>query len=393
MRLFLAAAFALMAAPAWAADPTPAPDYADTASWACLPGRADLCATDLSTTVVAANGALTREDFRPAADPKIDCFYVYPTVSNDAGGNSDMNANFEERYVVAQQFARFASVCRTYAPLYRQVTLTALRAAMTGRPMADASRDMAYNDVKAAWDHYMTRHNNGRGVILVGHSQGAGILTALIAREIDGKPAAQKMVAAYLIGSNVAVPRGKTKGGVFASTPLCTRADETGCVVSFVSFRDGAAPPANARFGTVQMNTALPLPQNADLTAACVNPAGLLASREAAPLQSYLAGQSSTLISAAEPRVWATGKTVSTPFVSAPGLLTAQCRSNATHTWLAVKVNGDPADPRADDIVGDVVVGGAVQQDWGLHLVDVSVAMGDLVALARRQGEAWGARR
>ena len=42
-------------------------------------------------------------------------------------GNSDMTAGPEEHGVILQQFARFASVCRVYAPLYRQVTLTALR--------------------------------------------------------------------------------------------------------------------------------------------------------------------------------------------------------------------------------------------------------------------------
>src|SRR6185369_4996733 len=67
-------------------------DYAKAESWLCRPGRQDACAVDLTTTVVAASGKLTREDW--AADPKapIDCFYVYPTVSYDQTPNSDMNA-------------------------------------------------------------------------------------------------------------------------------------------------------------------------------------------------------------------------------------------------------------------------------------------------------------
>jgi pimeloyl-ACP methyl ester carboxylesterase len=385
MRLLLVAALALLAGPAFAADPIPTPDYADPGTWACLPGRADLCAADLSTTVVAANGTMTREDFTPAPDPKIDCFYVYPTVSNDPGGNSDMSPGVEERHVIAQQFARFGSVCRLYAPLYRQVTVTALRALLAGRPIP-SDGELAYADVKAAWDEYLAHHNEGRGVILIGHSQGAGVLTALIAREIDGAPVEKQLVAAYLLGSNVAVPRGARVGGVFADVPLCERASETGCVVSYVSFRDGAPPPPGSRFGALQTTLPLPLPAGVDLTAACVNPAALLRGRANAPLQSYLTAQAPAQ---APPIVWATGKTVSTPFVAVPGLLSAQCRANATHSWLAVHVNADPADPRADDIRGDIVAGGQTLPDWGLHLVDVNLEMGDLVELAERQSVAF----
>jgi hypothetical protein len=109
-------------------------DYSKAESWLCLPGRHDACAVDLTATIVAANGKLTPEKW--AANPKapIDCFYVYPTVSNDQTGNSDMVAGPEELSVIRAQFARFGSQCRVYAPLYRQVTLTALRAFIAGRP-------------------------------------------------------------------------------------------------------------------------------------------------------------------------------------------------------------------------------------------------------------------
>src|SRR4051812_45681343 len=104
------------------ADPTPPKpnDYADGKAWLCRPGRQDACAIDESTTVVAADGKLTKESW--AADPNaaIDCFYVYPTVSTDQTPNSDMNADPAETNVIKQQFARFASKCKPYAPMYRQ---------------------------------------------------------------------------------------------------------------------------------------------------------------------------------------------------------------------------------------------------------------------------------
>lgn len=391
--LLVAAAFAMLAgtAAAQTASPSPSPDYARPESWLCLPGRAnDTCSADQTATVVAADGTLTRESFRGAdANAPIDCFYVYPTVSNDPTGNSDMTANAEEQYVIANQFARFASVCRPFAPLYRQFTLTALRAMMSGQQMT-VDRMMAFNDVRAAWTEYLTKHNDGRGVVLIGHSQGAGLLTGLIAADIDGKPAQAKIVGAYLIGSNVIVPRGKAVGGVFRSMPLCERADQTGCVVAFASFRDTIPPPANSRFGTTQMNSPIPLPAG-DMTAACVNPAGLLAGAPEAPLSAYLSNRGALGGLETTPRVWATGRTIDTPFVSAPGLLTGRCVSTPTHTYLSVRVNAVPGDPRADDIPGDVLVRGQVQPDWGLHLIDMSLTMGDLVALAARQGAAWRA--
>jgi pimeloyl-ACP methyl ester carboxylesterase len=397
-KLFLAvfAALVLSGASALAQPQTPpaslspAPDYADPATWLCRPGRADHCAQDQTTTVVAANGALTREEFRADPAAAIDCFYVYPTVSNDPTANSDMTANAEEQFVIAQQFARFGAKCRLFAPLYRQVTLTALRAGLAGTPMP-ADRQMAYADVKAAWEHYLAHDNNGRGVVLIGHSQGAGILTALIANEIDGKPVASKLVSALILGANVPTPRGRVIGGAFKSIPLCTNAAQTGCVVSYVSFRESAPPPPTSRFGTALSSTPLALP-TADLTAACVNPAALLrgrASADAVDLHAYHAGAGSAFGAGAEPRPWSNGQGVTTPFVSTPGLLTGQCVSTPTHSYLSVRVNGKLDDPRTDDIPGDVVVAGRVQPDWGLHLIDVNLAMGDLVALVGVQSEAY----
>src|SRR5262245_64337000 len=93
-----------------------------------------------------------------------------------------MNAGPEERSVVQHQFARFGSQCRPYAPLYRQVTLTALRANLSGKPMR-SDRALAYNDVLDAWKYYLEHDNQGRGVVLIGHSQGSGVLIQLIDRK------------------------------------------------------------------------------------------------------------------------------------------------------------------------------------------------------------------
>src|SRR5688500_19471408 len=99
-------------------------DYTADESWLCRPGRkGDACDVDLTTTVITADGTMTREPFTPNPKAPIDCFYVYPTVSTDPGVFSNMVADPAERNVIHQEFARFGSRCRTFAPMYRQVTL------------------------------------------------------------------------------------------------------------------------------------------------------------------------------------------------------------------------------------------------------------------------------
>ena len=354
-------------------------DYSDPATWLCRPGRPDACAANQDFTIVAADGATTKVGFKPAANPPVDCFYVYPTVSNDPTPNSDMQAGPEEQRVIAQQFARFAEKCRPFAPLYRQVTLAVIRAAATGQPMTP-DRELAYQDVRDAWNHYLANDNGGRGVVLVGHSQGSGVLMRLIRDEIEGKPAARQLVSAILTGTNVPVPAGADVGGVFKSTPLCRAPDQTGCVIAFASFRTSAPPPSNSRFGRV--------PQQG-MVAACTNPAAL--SGGVGELDAVLSSGSAAIsTSVAAPKSWTkAGGGIDTPFVKVPKLLSAECVAKDGFSYLAVTITPDSAGQRTDDIAGNVVVSGRVFADWGLHLIDVHLAMGNLLDLVDSQSRAW----
>jgi hypothetical protein len=370
---------------AQAPTPTPSPaavekvDYGKPESWLCRPGRTDdACAIDLTTTVVAADGTMTRETFTPHASPPIDCFYVYPTVSMDPPPNSDMTAGNEERNVIRQQFARFRSQCRPYAPLYRQVTLGGLRAVFTGGKV-ELDRGPGYDDVLAAWQHYLKQDNAGRRFVIIGHSQGAMILTRLIAEEIDGKPIQSRLVSAILLGTTIPVPKGRDVGGVFKSIPLCRKAGQTGCLITFASFRSTVPPPANTLFGRITTD---------GMEAACTNPAAL--GGGSGPLRAYLTGAGSLIASAApQKHQWTNGgAAVDTPFVSVPGLLSATCASNEHANYLELTVHGDPADPRADDIPGDLGMMGKPQPNWGMHLVDVNLAMGNLLDIVAQQVKA-----
>jgi hypothetical protein len=357
-------------------------DYGDGRTWLCRPGRHDACDVDLTTTVVASDGTLTRETWSATPNAPIDCFYVYPTVSTDPTPNSDMTADAAELNVVRQQFARFASVCRPYAPLYRQVTLAGLRRMLGAGGGGALDRGLQYDDVRDAWSHYLAHDNQGRGFVLVSHSQGSFILSRLIREEIDGKPVQSRMVSAILPGATLAVPRGKDVGGTFQHVPLCRSASQTGCVITYASFRSTMAPPANTLFGKVA---------DQNLVAACTNPAAL--GGGSGDLHAYLSTGGQTITVTIPPKPWVVPeRPIGTPWVSVPGLLTARCTSNDNAAYLEVTVHGDPSDPRTDDITGDISANGQVLANWGLHLVDVNLAMGNLVAIVGRQAGAWGAR-
>ncbi|HEX9932679.1 MAG TPA: DUF3089 domain-containing protein [Allosphingosinicella sp.] len=380
MRLkLILASLALAAAPAAAQEPAAAaaaPDYANEASWLCLPGRNDVCAQPLPTTALNANGYGSTGAVRPASDAALDCFYVYPTVSRDPGANSDLQAGPEEIAVASVQFARFGSVCRTFAPLYRQATLTALLGSMAGTGNPARSLGLAYHDVVAAWRHYLQHHNQGRPFVLIGHSQGTIHLSQLLAREIEGRPEAARMLSALLIGFNVEVPEGRDVGGTFQQTPLCRSSGQTGCVVTYVSFRATNPPPPGGLFG----RAARP-----GMTVACTNPAAL--SGGSARLDSYwYAGPSVTATQ--NPIQWSSEGAAPTLFLRTEGLASAACVNRGPVGYLSVLVDADPADPRTDRIPGDVVIGGGAQPGWGLHLADMNLAMGDLLALVEAQAAA-----
>lgn len=359
-----------------AADAASAADYADPANWLCRPGRDDACAVDLTTTVVFPDGTLATEEWGSDPDAPIDCFYVYPTVSTDQTPNSDLEADPAELSVIRAQFARFRTHCRTFAPMYRQVTLTALRAGLAGDDGMEVDREMPYADVRAAWNHYLERDNDGRGVILVGHSQGSSVLRRLIQEEIDGQPIESRIVSAMLLGTNLAVPEGREVGGAFQSMPLCRSRTQTGCIVTYVSFADEEPPPSSALFGSV--------PQDGQM-AGCTNPASLDGGR--GELRSYF-----TTGEEGGGR-WVEGTTIETPFVRLPGLVSGECVSRDGRSYLSVSVHGVPGSPRTDDIGGRVVREGEIQRGWGLHLIDVHLAMGNLLDLASDQARSYLAKR
>jgi len=357
----------LFATPAIAQTPA-APDYSKDSSWLCLPGRGDTCSTPLPTTALNPNGYGSVGKSEVARDPPVDCFYVYPTVSSDRGLNSDMVAGREEKLAAETQFARFASVCRPFAPVYRQMTLASVVAYAAGADIADAAK-IAYSDVRAAWRNYIGTRNDGRPFVLIGHSQGSLMLQQLIAQEIENNAAvASRMKLAIIPGYNVLVPEGKLVGGTFKKTSLCSRAGETGCVIAWSSFREKNAPPEGAMFG---------YSDHPGLTVACVNPA-LPGSRGWVKLDSYWFTRS-TLPVPGGPVNWSSEGQPATPYARTEGLVSARCVNDGQRGYLSIRTNHAAGEKWTDHIGGEVAVFGMFLPSWGMHLADMAEAQGDLV--------------
>jgi hypothetical protein len=362
---FLGSVIAALA-PAQPAQPTPAaPDYAQQSSWICLPGRSDTCSKPVATTELTASGYGARTDSKAAADPPVDCFYVYPTVSHDAGMNSDLDVS-EELPTTQAQLAPFGSVCRTYAPLYRQMTLGSIAAVLAGGDVK-AAGELAYSDVQNAWREYLAKYNKGRPFVLIGHSQGSLMLQELIKREIEGKPIARQMVRAIIPGFDVFVPQGRLVGGTFKSTPLCSSDGETGCVMAWSGYREGSQPPEEAMFGWAPPG----------MTVGCTNPAHP-ASTKWEPLDSYWYSRSSYAVPGG-PIQWSTEGPPPTPFLRTEGLVQARCVNDGRRGYLSVRTVKTPGSKRTDRIPGEVGVGGLFLPGWGMHMVDMNIGEGDLV--------------
>src|SRR5271165_7536849 len=124
--------------------------------WLCKPGLAsNPCDASLTTTVVQTNGDTSVEHAKRANGPPIDCFYVYPTVSEQTGMNANLEIEPQETQIAIDQASRFSEDCRVYAPVYPQLTL----AAINGGPISPGASIKAYEGVAAAFGEYMVKFN------------------------------------------------------------------------------------------------------------------------------------------------------------------------------------------------------------------------------------------
>lgn len=362
----LGATAAMAGALAVPASAAPTPRAAQPTVWLCRPGLPDNpCEPDLTTTRYNRFGELRKvERVQTPSRRPVDCFYVYPTTSDQPTPQANFDIDPELRSIALYQAARYSSECRVFAPVYRQITI----AAIGGAPVTPEMRETAYQDVRSAFLEYLEHDNQGRGIVFIGHSQGAGVLRRLIAEEVDPvAPIREQLVSALILGSGVRVPVGEDVGGDFQHIPACRSKDQFGCVISYSTF--GAPVPAESRFG----RTSEP-----GLEVLCTNPTKLRGGTGVAdwinPTEPFAPGTIAAVIGI----LGAPPVTASTPFLEYRGAYRAHCSSEDGANVLQVEPRGSMP-----------VLNPSPDPTWGLHLLDANIALGNLVELVHRQAKRW----
>jgi hypothetical protein len=346
----------------------PGPDAAGIV-WLCLPGKANNpCEATLTTTLIDASGGRTVETMTPKADAPIDCFYLYPTTSKQTSTNADLSIAPELVTIATWQAAPFSKVCKVYAPVYPQLTIAALN---SGAVTQDALMT-AYNGALAAFDDYMANYNKGRGIVFIGHSQGAMLLINLLEDRVDTVPEVRKLlVSALLLGGSATTAPDSTTGGDFTEIPTCASTTQTGCVVGYSSF--GETPPDDAVFGRVATALGMIRSPKAGEQLMCVNPTALGGAGTMKPL---IAASDMPKLTAQPPTPLPT-----TTFITYPNAYTAECKSNSDGAWLQVS--------RIDPAAAAPVLVGTEGRTWGLHDFDVSLPLGNLLDLVGAESTAY----
>ncbi len=339
--------------------------------WLCLPGQhPDPCTPGLSTTVYTPSyKAIGVKHPKAVKSPAIDCFYVYPTVSGQPTGNSDLTVDPEERSIALYQAARYSQYCRVYAPMYRQETLAGIG---TGsKPTTTPNAAIALSDVENALKTYLTKYNHGRGFVLIGHSQGSFVLRSVIAKMVDPKPGVRKrLLSAILMGGNVTVKRGKLIGGDFKHIPGCTFDKQLGCVIAFSTFDQ--TPPTNTLFGRPASNPS-------KFQVLCTNPAALGGgSGILDPISPSAPFDPKSILSTGIALLGVKFPTPPTVWWSAPGAYTGQCKTLNGATVLEISSRDGAPTPHYSPTPG-----------WGLHLLDANIALGNLLSVVKSEAAAF----
>lgn len=207
-----------------------APDYAQVDQWAALPTKAD-----------NADAVPLPEWKDVQEETPIDVFFIHPTTLTGKPGEKEWNASLTDEELnertdestIRYQASIFNGVGKVYSPRFRQAHLHCFYTKKT----IDAANalELAYEDVRAAFQYYLDHYNNGRPFIIASHSQGTFHAKKLVSEFVDGKPLQKQFIVAYLVGLSV-------PADLYTSIPPCQKREETGCFCSWRTVREGYMP-------------------------------------------------------------------------------------------------------------------------------------------------------
>jgi hypothetical protein len=369
----------------------------------------------LNATVVNADGSTTTQPLSVTSNPSVDCFYVYPTVDffpnpTPQVGSIPPTPQDQEMATLLSQVGRLQGICRLFAPLYRQDPLLTLvlSQVLTG---LETYSGPGFGDVQQAFMEYWNNENydprtgQHRPFILLGHSQGANAVEALIQADIDGSNPAnaavrQYMVSAVILGGLVQVPFGNPYGNdansTFSTIPLCQQSSSTGCVIAYSSYATAPQYPTPPLGGNLAMNL------KAGEQTACVDPTALLQNGNGY-FDSYLGTQ--TLFNGNAINTYGSLWLV-TLIQSAPGaanyptgfanynssswLNDGGCTQTGTstqnETWLQINNASSIYNASA---LSNLENAAGVGFNLGLHMADFNIDEGALFTLLPQQLAAW----
>lgn len=203
------------------------PDYSNLDYWAAHPWKwdpSDSVPVPLRTEI---------------KDTTVDVFFLHPTTYTHNITNT--NAAIDNKYINAKtdyssilyQASVFNNQCRVFAPRYRQANIKMFFA--TNKENAATAFELAYEDLKTAFEYYLKTWNKGRPIIIAAHSQGSLLAERLLKDFFEGKALQNKLVVAYIIGWPV--PK-----DYFSSLQICNDSLQTSCICSWRTLRKGFVP-------------------------------------------------------------------------------------------------------------------------------------------------------
>lgn len=343
-------------------------DYGKGEHWACRPDiEPSACDVDIDATEIKPDGSLEVHEHQPAADPAYDCFYVYPTVWL---GKTPQMTDFSDDGLkvvldpLLSQAVRFNRQCRLYAPMYRQAGLNGIVLA------AGADKQLALQDVRDAFAYYLEHDNAGRNFVLIGHSQGAFMLTSMISRDIDDNPELrERMISAVLLGAQPYAPPGEKVGGSFQHVEACSEPGQTGCVIAYNSFAAEAPPGPSSVFGRVT-DVFANEPIDSDGEVFCTEPAAL-AQNTSRYRGSYIALKLNNPSFTSPKPI----EGVDTRFALYRDYFRGTCAHKDDAHYLSIS-----AEPSEDDARKPEYRQSALESlGFGTHMVDFSFALDDLL--------------
>lgn len=139
------------------------------------------------------------------SDKVADVFFICPTVYGGDDNTFNMSLDDEETKksflgAINMEKGIYDEECRFFAPYYRQAALNVYEMEIADR---EKYLEIAYEDIKLAFEYYMEHYNDGHPIVLAGFSQGADLSIRLLKDCFADDDTNKLLVACYAIGWSI----------------------------------------------------------------------------------------------------------------------------------------------------------------------------------------------